>query len=663
MGSSSKRTSVVGHRYYFGIHMGFGRGPVDAMHEILVGDKRAWKGAVTANTPVLIDQPNLFGGDDKEGGIVGTFDLMMGEDDQVLSTGLHAMLGATLPGYRRMVTAFFNGLISSNNPYPKPWKVRFNRALKGWDGAVFMPSTARVPLNAWEDAISVVFGGTTYGSVSDFRAAWNNANPGYTLFEIGEFVNVTGGGGSTNFEYSSALAEQYGLAWVPVVVGITTLLFSWRQNESSMFYSKNDEGVTSNAVMMPILVDRGLNFGETLQVRWDGGYLTQALMLPHGSAAPSAPVGYPWTLGSNANTPTSIGNADIFEAPYVRATVDVAANRLFGMNPAHIIYECYTNREWGRGLLRSKMDDAAFEQAATTLLQEGLGLCLKWVRQTDIDTFVQSVLDHIGAAIYVSKTTGLVTLRLIRADYDPDEIPHFDSESGLVEVIDTVLGTTAKSVNSITVKYNDPLLNEERTVTVNNAAALRRSGGVVNAATRNYPGIPTADLALRLGQRDLRVASVALRNAQVKLDRRAGVVEPGDVIALTDLSRGIKKTVFRVGKTEDGGSLDGTVLLHVVQDVFTLPATTFAAPTQSTWKAPAQTACVPAQQRVMEIPYFMLVRTLSRAELDYVNVDSAFIGALSERGQLMNAGFQIYTRDGPPDISDISVSNARACEI
>src|SRR5690606_34718934 len=128
-------------------HMGIGRGPVDEIVQIDVGDRTAWSGSMTTSGQYFIDAPDLFGGEKKEGGIQGTFDLMMGEDDQEAAAGLVNMLGGPLPGYRQMCTAFFDGLISAMNPYPKKWSFRVRRALKGWeDDTPWYPEKAVVSL-------------------------------------------------------------------------------------------------------------------------------------------------------------------------------------------------------------------------------------------------------------------------------------------------------------------------------------------------------------------------------------------------------------------------------------------------------------------------------------------------------------------------------------
>src|SRR5690606_17792009 len=87
-GIAGPRKSVtVGYRYYFGIHMGLNLGECDEIIEIKVADRTAWSGSATTNTSIWIDEPELFGGDESEGGIVGTLDVMMGGPDQPVIRG------------------------------------------------------------------------------------------------------------------------------------------------------------------------------------------------------------------------------------------------------------------------------------------------------------------------------------------------------------------------------------------------------------------------------------------------------------------------------------------------------------------------------------------------------------------------------------------------
>lgn len=48
--SGGKGGGVSGYRYFFSIHMGICRGPVDELVEIRVGDRRAWPLPITETT-------------------------------------------------------------------------------------------------------------------------------------------------------------------------------------------------------------------------------------------------------------------------------------------------------------------------------------------------------------------------------------------------------------------------------------------------------------------------------------------------------------------------------------------------------------------------------------------------------------------------------------
>ena len=169
---------TTGYKYFMGLHMGFCRG-LDDLVEIKVGDKTAWTGTLSSSnqSDVKIDAPELFGGDKAEGGIVGVLSICKGAANQDVLPGLAMMYGkvvregyftndnaggyygqsgvwippviepGVVPAYRGVVTAFFDGLICSNSPYPKPWLFRVRRTVADWDGAVWYPEKASIWLS------------------------------------------------------------------------------------------------------------------------------------------------------------------------------------------------------------------------------------------------------------------------------------------------------------------------------------------------------------------------------------------------------------------------------------------------------------------------------------------------------------------------------------
>lgn len=147
MGGSSKQ--VIGYRYYLGLHMAICHGPIKQLNRILVGKRNAFVGTVSSSSTIEIFKPDLFGGDKKEGGIVGVADIMFGENSQTENAYLQSNLGTAIPAFRGVVSAVFRegtftkfitipfvaadievpiyrsdgggGFIAAMSPYPKPW--------------------------------------------------------------------------------------------------------------------------------------------------------------------------------------------------------------------------------------------------------------------------------------------------------------------------------------------------------------------------------------------------------------------------------------------------------------------------------------------------------------------------------------------------------------
>jgi hypothetical protein len=153
----------IGDRYYMGLHMALCYGPVDAVLEIEAGERTAWTGTVTTSSAINIDAPDLFGGDEKEGGIVATVDVMMGTSAQAANDYLTGVQTGAQPGYRGVLGLVVRqGLLTSNAAYIKPWAVLTRRILQGWQAG-----------SAWNAARAVI-------SLPDSR---QGMNPAHIVYE------------------------------------------------------------------------------------------------------------------------------------------------------------------------------------------------------------------------------------------------------------------------------------------------------------------------------------------------------------------------------------------------------------------------------------------------------------------------------------------------
>ena len=293
--------------------------------------------------------------------------------------------------------------------------------------------------------------------------------------------------------------------------------------------------------------------------------------------------------------------------------------------------------------------------AAQTLVDEEFGLCLRWSRRDGIDTFIQSVLDHIGAVLYNDRSTALFTLKLIRGDYVKSALKLWDTSSGILEINDSSVNTATLTVNEIIVEWKDPIYNEVRTVNEQNLASIQSNSGVMNTKTMKYVGLPTPGLARRVALRDLRAHSQGLRKFKIVTDRRAWNLAPGMVMRIQDVARGIPDTVVRIATMKDGTLLDGKISFDVVQDVFSLPARSFTEEQPNTWAPPNTTPCI-GDHKVFEVPYFLLARTMRPADFDYITDTSAYVGTVAELGQPANVNYDVAVRTSAPTQDDVPSS-------
>lgn len=286
-------------------------------------------------------------------------------------------------------------------------------------------------------------------------------------------------------------------------------------------------------------------------------------------------------------------------------------------NPAHMVFECLTNTDWGLGLSSTLIDGDSFSEAADTLYAEGFGLSMIWTQQAQVEDFVSEILDHIQANYYINPRTGLYTLKLIRDDYDPSALRVITPDNAdLTSFQRKMWGETA---NEIVVTWTNPVNEQEETVSVQNLAVVSAQGGPV-PDSRNYYGVRNKELAVRLANRDLVVASAPLATVEVELDRTAWDLLPGEVVKVTWPEYDLDQLIMRVGTVDYGKIGDPTIRATLLEDVFSLEKPTDVSPPDSGWTRPGEPPAPMAHVKLLTLPYFFVSSTDLQAgvlDLDY----------------------------------------------
>lgn len=236
-------------------------------------------------------------------------------------------------------------------------------------------------------------------------------------------------------------------------------------------------------------------------------------------------------------------------------------------NPAHMIFEILTNNDWGMGYPLGLIDVPSFVNAANTLVAEDFWLGMIWARSTTIENFCGEVLDHIQASLGPDPRSGKIRLKLLRDDYDVNNLKLIHPGNAEIKNIQRKLwGETA---NEISVSWTNPDSEETETITIHDDANIAIQGQTVTTS-RNYYGVRNPDLAARLALRDLRQAASPLLAVDVELARSEWDIMPGDVVEFRWPEEGIVSMYMRVGDVDYGSNIDSKIKTSLLEDIFGL---------------------------------------------------------------------------------------------
>lgn len=329
-----------------------------------------------------------------------------------------------------------------------------------------------------------------------------------------------------------------------------------------------------------------------------------------------------------------------------RASISVGSG-ITAANPAHIIYECLTNPSWGMGYPSSLIDNSSFQTAADAFYNEGLGLCIMWSQQDSLDNFIQLVLDHAGAVLSQDSGGGFFKLKALRGDYTPSALDLFDDNNGKVVSLERIERTTyTENVNEIAIQYIDATTGRSSSIYVQNLSNIQAQGSVVSQ-TRQYPGIPNANLAARIGMRDLKATTSGLARITFVANRSAYHLVPGDVIRFAWQPAGIASMSLRITRIDYGPLTSGLIRIEALEDVFGLPSAVYADPPPIAWTPPNYTPQPAGSTLAMEATYKDLYDRFGPNDIGTVTaLDGYLIAAATRPTNALSFNYQLQTRAG-----------------
>lgn len=254
---------------------------------------------------------------------------------------------------------------------------------------------------------------------------------------------------------------------------------------------------------------------------------------------------------------------------------------LLDANPLEILHDLLVTG-WGNiGYDPALINTAGWRAAAETIWDEGNGMSLSIANDSEGSDVAKQILRQINAIVYEDQVTGLVEIKLLRQDYDIDDLPVLTANE-ISEVRNFTKKLWSETNNVVRVKYTDRADNYARDkIATATDSSLLRFQGRPRPIEVSMPGIFVAELANEIAARELSNLNVPLFSCELVLNRSVTGIKPGDAFIWQWPEYSVAQVVMRVRKMGLGTYEDGKIVLYVVQDEFALDAVVIAPPAPS----------------------------------------------------------------------------------
>jgi hypothetical protein len=580
-------------RYFVGIAWALSHG-APVLKSIIVNEKVIWTGALTHGQELFLNLPDLFG--QAGGGIVWDLKYYQGDG----TVGADPYLASRVPDYpdhRRVAylvsrgpatwtpNSNWKGFIGNSPSLPKvEFELeRFPSAItppSGLSIGTLLPSTTQTGAAPPEWFTSDGWGAR--GNQFSQTDGWNNvdkyfqatrrigdatAEHGFsTFFPNSPYVGLPTRPDTITFDFwVNYLPPHSGRVWMQLASGA-----------GSLFCTIPNELLTPNnwsEITIPLTTQWPWRKGNP----YTGPLATQQ-EIDNRARYLNRIQGIKIIISDMTNVPQGNFTARIRQFWFDKPSSSSGA--ISGdANPIWMLYEALTNNVWGCGVDPADafegIDDASFQSAANQVAAEGLGASYILQESMQFPRFADMILRHVDGVLYREPTNGKWTVRLIRNDYNPNQLLILD-ETNIIEVQE--FGTDVSGVlrDVVRIKFADRTKQYKDSVATFRNPAVRAIQGYSSSVELDFPMVRDPGVAQRIAEREALGYSYPLRRLRVAATRKAANLRPGSVFRFVWAGYDVN-AIFRVTSIRLGSPADGVVVVEAVEDKFSIASTTIGA--------------------------------------------------------------------------------------
>lgn len=249
-------------------------------------------------------------------------------------------------------------------------------------------------------------------------------------------------------------------------------------------------------------------------------------------------------------------------------------------NPIEAAYKVLNDVDWG--IATNEVNYTNFQTVAQTCYDEGIGYSQTIDNELEAYAVLAEIEKHIDGYIGPNPQTGLIEVKLARADYTAAN--EFQAnETNIIAINNYAKPEWPQTKNEVKVRF----LNRDKEYNDDHAVAQDMAGRLITgrpqSITVRFPGLRDAAAANRIVTRASRSYFWPLAKFQLEMDRTAYAIRPGDILVVTHPDIGAVNLNVRASRTQTGDPVKQTIKIDVVSDVFEDEAGMLAAPPASEW--------------------------------------------------------------------------------
>lgn len=271
------------------------------------------------------------------------------------------------------------------------------------------------------------------------------------------------------------------------------------------------------------------------------------------------------------------------------------------LNPAEAIYEILRNEYWGCNYQEERIDIDSLIELGITCEQEELGVSCLINRVAQANEYITKILDHINGVKYDNPTTGKLSFRLIRNDYDINKLKSFDVSN--CESCEFSRLDWSETTSAISMSFTDASNKYDTGQFLQTDVSNRLITGSYTEKQVDGTYFTTTTNARWLAQASLLSAGYPLAAVNLVANRDAYTVTIGEPIKLSWEPYGITQMVFRVTDIDYATLKDGKISITAMEDVFGFDKLDYDFSSTPSWTDPEKEPFDIARWLFMEEPY------------------------------------------------------------